>query len=225
MNCSTLGLPVHHQLLEFTQTHVHWVGVAIQPSHPLLSPSPPALSLSQHQGPLKCVSSLHQVAKVLEFQQKPVCYCHSSFICNSNKLERARILCSRCMVKTAVLHPQGSSASSPQEVAVVRWWVQTKSPKLRIPRGHALCCSRVGSGGLWAGSREGGTLRAILQWGPTDTVGCWRMKKYKYMLKITCIHKGILGEGGASESRKWGSDIQNVNLQLKKECVLCKFTA
>ena len=149
MNCSTLGLPVHHQLLEFTQTHVHWVGVAIQPSHPLLSPSPPALSLSQHQGLLKCVSSLHQVAKVLEFQQKPVCYCHSSFICNSNKLERARILCSRCMVKTAVLHPQGSSASSPQEVAVVHWWGQTKSPKLRIPRGHALCCSRVGSGGLW----------------------------------------------------------------------------
>ena len=50
MNHSTPGLPVHHQLLEFTQTHVHRVGDAIQPSHPLLSPSPPALNPSQHQG-------------------------------------------------------------------------------------------------------------------------------------------------------------------------------
>ena len=49
MNCSTPGLPVHHQLLEFTQTHVHWVGDATQPSHPLSSPSPPALNLFQHQ--------------------------------------------------------------------------------------------------------------------------------------------------------------------------------
>ena len=67
MNHSTPGLPVHHQLLEFTQTHVHWVGDAIQPSHPLLSPSHPALNLSQHQGLFKWVSSSHQVAKVLEF--------------------------------------------------------------------------------------------------------------------------------------------------------------
>ena len=50
MNCSTLGLPVHHQLLEFTQTHVHRVGDVIQPSHPLSSPSPPAPNPSQHQG-------------------------------------------------------------------------------------------------------------------------------------------------------------------------------
>ena len=50
MDCSTPGLPVHHQLLEFTQTHVHWVGDAIQPSHPLLFPSSPAFNLSQHQG-------------------------------------------------------------------------------------------------------------------------------------------------------------------------------
>ena len=53
MNCNTPGLPVCHQLPEFTQTHVHWVGDAIQPSHPLSSPSPPALSLSQHQGLFK----------------------------------------------------------------------------------------------------------------------------------------------------------------------------
>ena len=68
MNRSTPGLPVHHQLPEFTQTHVHWVNDAIQPSHPLSSPSPPALNLSQHQGLFKLVSSLHEVAKVLEFQ-------------------------------------------------------------------------------------------------------------------------------------------------------------
>ena len=68
MDCSTPGLPVHHQLPEFIQTHVHWVGDAIQPSHPLSSPSPPAFNLSQHQGLFKGVSSLHQVARVLEFQ-------------------------------------------------------------------------------------------------------------------------------------------------------------
>ena len=67
MNRSTPGLPVHHQLLEFTQTRVHWVGDAIQPSHPLSSPSLPALNLSQHQGLFQWVSSSHQVAKVLEF--------------------------------------------------------------------------------------------------------------------------------------------------------------
>ena len=68
MNHSMPGLPVHHQLPEFTQTHVHCVGDTIQPSHPLSSPSPPALNLSQHQGLFKLVSSSHQVAKVLEFQ-------------------------------------------------------------------------------------------------------------------------------------------------------------
>ena len=74
MDCSTPGLPVHHQLPEFTQSHVHWVGDAIQPSHPLLSPSPPVLNLSQHQGLFQWVSSSHQVAKVLEFQLQ-----HQSF--------------------------------------------------------------------------------------------------------------------------------------------------
>ena len=68
VDCSTPGLPVRHQLLELTQTHVHWVGDAIQPSHPLLSSSPPAFNLSQHQGLFQWVSSSHQVIKVLEFQ-------------------------------------------------------------------------------------------------------------------------------------------------------------
>ena len=67
MDRSTPGLPGHHQLPEYTQIHVHWVGDAIQPSHPLSSPSPPALNLSQHQGLFKWVSSLHQVAKYWSF--------------------------------------------------------------------------------------------------------------------------------------------------------------
>ena len=68
MDCSTPGFPVHHQLPELAQTHVHQVGDAIQPSHPLSSPSPPAFNLSQHQGLFQWLSSLHQVAKVLELQ-------------------------------------------------------------------------------------------------------------------------------------------------------------
>ena len=67
MNRSTRGLPVPHQHPEFTQTHVHWVGDAIQASHPLSSPSLPRFNLSQHQGLFSWVSSLHQVAKVLVF--------------------------------------------------------------------------------------------------------------------------------------------------------------
>ena len=73
MDCSTPGFPVHHQLLEHTQAHVHRVSDAIQPSHPLSSPSP-TFSLSQNQGLYKLVSSSHQVAKVLEFQHH-----HQSF--------------------------------------------------------------------------------------------------------------------------------------------------
>ena len=68
MDYSMLGLPVYHQLPEFTQTHAHRVSDAIQPSHPLLTSSPPMFNLSQHQGLFQWVSSSHQVAKVLEFQ-------------------------------------------------------------------------------------------------------------------------------------------------------------
>ena len=74
MDCSMPGLPVHHQLPGFTQTHVHWIGDAIQPSHSLSSPSPPAFNLSQHQGHFQGVSSSHQVVKVLELQLQ-----HQSF--------------------------------------------------------------------------------------------------------------------------------------------------
>ena len=72
--CGTLGFPVNHQIPGLAQTHVHQVRDAIQPSHPLLSPSPPALNLSQNHGLLQRVSSLHQVTKVLEFQLQ-----HQSF--------------------------------------------------------------------------------------------------------------------------------------------------
>ena len=65
MDCSTPGFLVHHQLWELTQTHAHQVGDAIQPSHPLSSPSPPTFNLSQHQGLFQWVSSSQQVAKVL----------------------------------------------------------------------------------------------------------------------------------------------------------------
>ena len=67
MNHSTLGLPVHHQFPESTQTHVHWVGDTIQPSHLLSSPSLPAFNLSQNQGLCQWINSSHQVPKVLEF--------------------------------------------------------------------------------------------------------------------------------------------------------------
>ena len=88
MNCSMLGLPAHHHLLEFTQTHVHWVGDAILPSHPLSSPSPLALNLSQNQSLFQRVSSSHQVAKVLEFQLQ-----HQSFqwIFKTNFLENGLV--------------------------------------------------------------------------------------------------------------------------------------
>ena len=68
MDCSTPGFPVLHHFLELAQTHVYWISDAIQPPHPLSSPYPPAFSLSQHQGLFKWVSSLHQMAKVLELQ-------------------------------------------------------------------------------------------------------------------------------------------------------------
>ena len=73
MDCSMPGFPVHHQLSELAETHVHQIGNAIQPYHPLSSP-PPAFSLSKHQGLFQWVTSWHQVAKVLEFQLQ-----HQSF--------------------------------------------------------------------------------------------------------------------------------------------------
>ena len=109
MDCSTPGLSVHHQLPELTQTHVHWVGDAIQPSHPLSSPSPPAFNLSQHQGLFKWVSSLHQVAKVLAFQlQHQSCNEYSGLI--SFRMDWLDLLAVQVTLKS-LLHHYSSKAS------------------------------------------------------------------------------------------------------------------
>ena len=93
MDCSTPGLPVHHQLLEFTQTHVHWVADAIQPSHPLSSPSPPAFNLSQHQGLFKWASSSHQVAKVLDLVVNYKCMDFESDMLSAKLLQLCPTVC------------------------------------------------------------------------------------------------------------------------------------
>ena len=109
MNHSTPGLPVHHQLLESTQTHVHWVGDAIQTSHPLSSPSPPALNLSQHQGLFKWVSSSHQAAKGLEFQLQHQSYNeHQGLI--SFRMDWLDLLAVQGTLKSLLQH-HGSKAS------------------------------------------------------------------------------------------------------------------
>ena len=86
VNCCTPGFPVHHQLPEFTQTHLHWVTDAIQPSRPLASLSPPAFNLSQHQGLFQWVGSSQQGAKVLELQLQ-----HQSIQINHSGLISFRI--------------------------------------------------------------------------------------------------------------------------------------
>jgi len=106
MDCSTPGFPVHYQLPEFTQTHVHWVGDAIQPSHPLSSPSP-AFNLSQHQGLFKWVSSSHQVAKVLSFNISPSNE-HSGLI--SSRMDWLDLLAVQGTLKS-ILHHHSSKAS------------------------------------------------------------------------------------------------------------------
>ena len=99
VNRSTPGLCVHHQLLEFTQTHVQWVGDAIQPSDPLSSASPPALNLSQHQGLFQWVSSLHEVANVLEFQLQ-----HQSFQWISFRMDWLHLLAVQGTRKSLLQH-------------------------------------------------------------------------------------------------------------------------
>ena len=108
MDCSLPGLPVHHQLPEFTQTHVHRVSDAIQPSHPLLSPSPPTFNLSQHQGLFKWLISLHQVAKVLEFQLQ-----HQSFQWTPRTISWLDLLAVQGTLKSLLQH-RSSKVSSLQ---------------------------------------------------------------------------------------------------------------
>ena len=105
MDHSTPGLPVHHQLPEFTQTHVHWVGDPIQSSHPLSSPSPPAFNPSQHQGLFKWITSSHQVAKVLKFQLQ-----HQSF----QRTLRTDLLYKRLVGSPCSLRDSQESSPTPQ---------------------------------------------------------------------------------------------------------------
>ena len=110
MNCSTPGLPVHHQLPESNQIHVHRVGGAIQPSHPLSSLSPPALNLSQHQGLFKWVSSSHQVAKGLELQHQPQSFSeHSGLIFKMDWLDFLAV--QGTLSKSLLLQHHSSKAS------------------------------------------------------------------------------------------------------------------
>ena len=112
MNHSQPGLPVHHQPMEFTQTHVHWVGDAIQPSHPLPSPSFPAPNPSQHQGLFQWVNSSHEVAKVLEYQLQ-----HQSFQRNP----RADLLQSRLVGSPCSPRDPQESSPTPQFKSINSW--------------------------------------------------------------------------------------------------------
>ena len=109
MDYSTPSLPVHHQLPEFTQSQVHWFSDAIQPSHPLSSPSSPTLNLSQHQGLFKWVSSLHQVAKVLEFQLS-ISYSNEYSGLTSFRMYWLHLLAAQGTLKSLLQH-QSSKAS------------------------------------------------------------------------------------------------------------------
>ena len=102
MECSTLGLPVHHQLPELTQTHVHSVGDTMQPSHPLLSSSPPAFNLSQNPGLFKWVSSSHQGTKVLEFQLQHQSFQYSGLI--SFRMDWLDLLADQGTLKSLLQH-------------------------------------------------------------------------------------------------------------------------
>ena len=134
VNRSTTGLPFHHQLPEFTQTHVHWVSDAIQPSHPLLSPSPPAFNLPQHQGLFQGVSSSHQVAKVLEFQLQ-----HQFF----QWIFRNDFLCDPLDCS-----PPGSSAHGIIQARILKWVAMPSSKGSSQPRDRspASCISCIAGG-------------------------------------------------------------------------------
>ena len=144
MECSTPGFPILHHLTELAQTHVHRIGDAIQPAHPLLSPSPPAFSLSQHQGLSHWVRSSHQVAKVLKLQLQ-----HQSFQCplvplrgyffllwtfenilkaNKHSLKASFILCDR-MVELSTCAITASDSTAPKSTRKRgSWQPASRSP-------------------------------------------------------------------------------------------------
>ena len=116
MNHSTPGLPVPHQLPEFTQTHIHWVGDAIQPSHPLSSPSPPALNPSQHQNLVQWVNSSHQVAKVLEFQLQHQSFQRTSPGLISFRMDSLNLLAVQGTLKSLLQHHSSKASILWQDV-------------------------------------------------------------------------------------------------------------
>ena len=124
MDCSMPGLPVHHQLPEFTQTHVHRVGDAIQPSHPLSSPSPPAFNFPQNQGLFRWVSSSHQVAKVLEFQCQ-----HQSYYLLVTTLHHY-IYCNVMMYQISTPALNASTGSTEEVSVFIQWMIQSSQPCL-----------------------------------------------------------------------------------------------
>ena len=117
MDCSTPGLPVHHQLPEFTQTHAHWVSDAVQSSHPLSSPSPPTFNLSEHHGLLQWVGSSHQVVQVLECIGSPFLHILTS----------ARLLLLTVVPLTALT----------VALSALPWWVVMLSISLHV------CCPSI----------------------------------------------------------------------------------
>ena len=134
MNRSTPGLPVHHQLLEFTQTHIHRVSDAIQPSHPLSSPSPPAPDPSQHQSLFQWVNTSHEVAKVLKFQLR-----HHSF----QRSPRADLLQNGLVGSSCSPRDSQESSPTPQFKSIILqcsafFTVQLSHPNMTIGKTIAL---------------------------------------------------------------------------------------
>ena len=112
LGCSTPGFPVYHQLLELAQTHVHRVGNAIPPPHPLLSPCPPALNLSQHQGLSQWVNSSHQVARVSEYYGELLKSKHSIPL-KQNRSQFSSVQFSRSVVSNSLRPHESQHTRSP----------------------------------------------------------------------------------------------------------------
>ena len=170
MDCSTPGLPVHHKLPKFTQTHVHQVGDAIQPSHPLSSPSPPAPNPSQHQGLFQWVNSSHEVAKVLEFQLQ-----HQSF----QKIFRTDFLLEGLAGSPCSLRDSQESSPAPQFKSINSSMLSfLYSPTLTSTCDHWKNHS-LDQTDLW------GLL--IGQWSCMDVrVGLWRKLSAKELMLFNC---------------------------------------
>ena len=176
------GLPVCHQLLEFTQTHVHWVGDAIQPSHPLSSPSSPAFNIYQHQDLFQWVSSLHQVAKALEFQLQ-----HQSFQWIF-RMDWVDLLAVQGTLKSLLQHPHYMWILVSLKLFplyYLRFTVMTSTglgiffsaQDPEVQRGK-LTPLKLWLGWRWRGGRD-------LHWGVTPSWCCWPWGCYKDVFPVS----------------------------------------